>query len=456
MANGLIEGIPHSITSYNEKDIGALLNGNIYNVMAYGATGTGIDDDTAAIQAAFDAAITAGYPITTARYAKGIVYFPVGTYRITKPIEVTGVIGLHVMGESQWMTIIAPSGTQDSAFDLNGLAYCTFERFSVVPASGAAVDKGIYLYWGGTGETIRTTFLNSFRNVNVAIGFGGSFRAGFSIGSNNNSLQCDGTSFYDCHVEGSWTTGNTTTYQAAFELGPPAGTTGNYNVNHCFYNCGSLTVRYFIHAEKVNYHVYGAELEQGEVCFKGATWQNTSIYDISVEQFERFMVSINPTNLVQQLTVSGVVFRADNVNADGIWMDIKENGCINLTDLKAYWVTATVPLIVRIDTNTGLYVTIEGLQQTTPYATGLVITSPSLTGVSIRGYVEINTDQEIVALTSVTLPKTIMGATGGSIGFYGTTPGAKPTITGSKGANAALTSLLSALATLGLVTDSTS
>src|SRR4030067_1297899 len=98
MANGLIEGIPHSITSYNEKDIGALLNGNICIVMAYGATGTGIDDDTAAIQAAFDAAITAGYPITTDRYAKGIVYFPGGTYRLTTPIEATRATAAHVMG----------------------------------------------------------------------------------------------------------------------------------------------------------------------------------------------------------------------------------------------------------------------------------------------------------------------------------------------------------------------
>jgi len=34
--------------------------------------------------------------------------------------------------------------------------------------------------------------------------------------------------------------------------------------------------------------------------------------------------------------------------------------------------------------------------------------------------------------------------------------GGKPTVTGSKGANAALTSLMAALVTLGLVTDSTS
>jgi hypothetical protein len=42
----------------------------------------------------------------------------------------------------------------------------------------------------------------------------------------------------------------------------------------------------------------------------------------------------------------------------------------------------------------------------------------------------------------------------GSIGVNGAAPPAKPTVTGSKGANAALASLLTALAAYGLVTDS--
>ena len=42
------------------------------------------------------------------------------------------------------------------------------------------------------------------------------------------------------------------------------------------------------------------------------------------------------------------------------------------------------------------------------------------------------------------------------LGFYGTTPVAKQTVSGSKGGNAALASLLSALANLGLITDGTS
>lgn len=48
-------------------------------------------------------------------------------------------------------------------------------------------------------------------------------------------------------------------------------------------------------------------------------------------------------------------------------------------------------------------------------------------------------------------------ALGGAIavGFFGQAPAAKPTITGSRGGNAALASLLTALATLGLITNNT-
>ncbi|MFF7200532.1 hypothetical protein [Streptomyces sp. NPDC008141] len=45
---------------------------------------------------------------------------------------------------------------------------------------------------------------------------------------------------------------------------------------------------------------------------------------------------------------------------------------------------------------------------------------------------------------------------GTTLGFYGSAAVAKPTVTGSRGGNAALDSLLSALATLGLITNSTS
>jgi hypothetical protein len=44
---------------------------------------------------------------------------------------------------------------------------------------------------------------------------------------------------------------------------------------------------------------------------------------------------------------------------------------------------------------------------------------------------------------------------GSKAGFFGATPTSKPTVTGSRAGNAALQSLLTALAALGMITDST-
>lgn len=51
-----------------------------------------------------------------------------------------------------------------------------------------------------------------------------------------------------------------------------------------------------------------------------------------------------------------------------------------------------------------------------------------------------------------------LGASGAAaqVGFLGATPVSRPTVSGSRGSNAALQSLCSALASLGLITDSTS
>ena len=70
-----------------------------------------------------------------------------------------------------------------------------------------------------------------------------------------------------------------------------------------------------------------------------------------------------------------------------------------------------------------------------------------------------------VATSVVTGTETVNGAMtmkgaldhdGTTVGFYNTAPVAKPTISGSKAGNAALASLLTQLAALGLITDSTS
>lgn len=58
-----------------------------------------------------------------------------------------------------------------------------------------------------------------------------------------------------------------------------------------------------------------------------------------------------------------------------------------------------------------------------------------------------------ISLGSLAFTPLPLGKSGGSIGFFGATPATQPTVTGSKGANAALGSLLTGLAALGLIVD---
>lgn len=65
----------------------------VYNVKAYGAKGDGTTDDTAAIQTAIDAAIAAN---------GGIVFFPIGIYRISATLYIDGnFVYLQGIGKSR-------------------------------------------------------------------------------------------------------------------------------------------------------------------------------------------------------------------------------------------------------------------------------------------------------------------------------------------------------------------
>ncbi len=48
-----------------------------------------------------------------------------------------------------------------------------------------------------------------------------------------------------------------------------------------------------------------------------------------------------------------------------------------------------------------------------------------------------------------------LGGSGAQVAFYGAVPVSKPTVSGSRGGNAALESLLTALASLGLIVNNT-
>jgi hypothetical protein len=63
---------------------------------------------------------------------------------------------------------------------------------------------------------------------------------------------------------------------------------------------------------------------------------------------------------------------------------------------------------------------------------------------------------DVLVLTPSLLTLTANARFNGTVGFNNTAPISKPTVTGSRGANAALASLLTALASYGLIVDSSS
>ena len=83
----------------------------------------------------------------------------------------------------------------------------------------------------------------------------------------------------------------------------------------------------------------------------------------------------------------------------------------------------------------------------------------SVTGAATETY---TLSKDVVVATNSTLTALLHTITanlkhdGTSIGFYSTTPQTKQTVSGSKNGNSALASLLSALDTIGLITDSSS
>lgn len=76
----------------------AMIDGAVINVKDFGAVGDGVTDDTAAIQAAIDAA------------NGGTVYVPAGTYKTSATLNCT-VIGASIVGDSAGTSIISATHT---------------------------------------------------------------------------------------------------------------------------------------------------------------------------------------------------------------------------------------------------------------------------------------------------------------------------------------------------------
>jgi hypothetical protein len=100
-------------------------SGQFFNWKSFGAVGDGITDDTAAIQAACDAATAAG---------GGVAYGPPGIYKVSNTILIGSKC--HVEGSGRGATIIRPVSTTYPGKQVNGAwIYTTLAMVAVTDAS---------------------------------------------------------------------------------------------------------------------------------------------------------------------------------------------------------------------------------------------------------------------------------------------------------------------------------
>lgn len=79
----------------------SMIAGAVVNVLDFGAVGDGSTDDTLKLQAAIDSLETSG----------GVIYFPTGEYKITKPLVLPELGNVQLVGEGRTVSKIVKSGT---------------------------------------------------------------------------------------------------------------------------------------------------------------------------------------------------------------------------------------------------------------------------------------------------------------------------------------------------------
>lgn len=160
----------------------------------FGATGDGTTDDTAAIQACFNAAFgtTASPNGNAGRFGNKIVFFPPGNYKITSPLTIRSLTGGKIIGSGSNSTRISSSG---SVIETNGFSYSSIEGINLA-ASGSGVC--LELDWDNTGSVALNA--NRFQDILFEGEGKGNGTIGCRVGLSGN--MGSENLFLNCHFNG--------------------------------------------------------------------------------------------------------------------------------------------------------------------------------------------------------------------------------------------------------------
>lgn len=128
--------------TYTSKKLTLSAYANVFDVRLYGATGNGVTDDTAAIQAAIDAAKAAG---------GGTVYMPLGTYPISTTLDMTGTAYVNLIGDGMLASKIKPTFVTNIPAIEGGSAWTGSQSRGWSTIRDIGIDTGLTTYTFGKG-----------------------------------------------------------------------------------------------------------------------------------------------------------------------------------------------------------------------------------------------------------------------------------------------------------------
>ena len=390
---------------------------DVHNVRDYGATGSGTVDDSSAVQAAIDAAAV----------QRGLVYFPPGDYVVDGTVTMLDCDDLTVQFSSDaWLK---PS---------DGYAL-TVDDSERVRVHGLRVK-----FEGGTPTGGLLVTASPRTTVTDPVVYLWDDDAGTPDGIvvDDNSYWCEVVRPRMRKLSGGIT--NDIANGVVFKLVSNAGRV----VGGDFSNC---TVGVLVE-DANSVAVDGTAFETCDTGIELLDNSNNAALRVTGCRFESVTTAVSLLNndltslptMIGDNTYVGITTVLNNPNA--LPVQVKDNASIHLVG-SGYGFTSTHAIVevTPFDQATPAF-RVNGRFPYTEDPTFLVTATGGISLGDGSGAPDIH----------LTYASGGLKVDSSALGFFNTTPTSKPTVTGSRGGNAALASLLTALANLGLITDSSS
>ncbi|HEU5158143.1 MAG TPA: glycosyl hydrolase family 28-related protein [Streptosporangiaceae bacterium] len=288
-----------------------------YDVKAYGAAGDGITDDTAAIQAAIDAAVAAG---------GGVIYFPPGTYEISEAIALAS--DLVLQGAGMNVSVIEQTSTGEHGLygadvdrvmvrDLrisgpaDGLSMGSqdgffFDQTGSSPAQNLAFENVFIDHFSRHGlnveDPITSTFINVLSQNNGGYGFA------VSLGTSLTFLSCYANG---CHT-GGWSL-TSTSYSSLTACACDSVTGNAYLITNCnsigLLSCGCEDIG------SNQYQISGGSNITLNDCYSSGN--NAVAYQITGESAQAMLINCRERNPSGTATASVAVASGSNAYVIG-------------------------------------------------------------------------------------------------------------------------------------------